>query len=71
MSSIASSLLGPEAEHAVSHSPGLSGLVGGGAEEPLQAGAAPGRARKGKRRTEHPGDFHDAFMYRLTRHDVS
>lgn len=66
MSSIPSSCSGPEAEHAVSHSPGLSGLVGGGAKEPLQDGPAPGRARKGKGRTEHPGDFHDAFMYRLT-----
>lgn len=60
------SISGPEAKHAVPHGPGLSGPVGGGAEEPLQVRAAPGGARQGKGRPEHPGDHREAFTHRLT-----
>lgn len=52
---------GPEAKHAVSHSPGHSSLVGAGNEEPHSAGTATGRTGKGKRRAEQQGDCSDGF----------
>lgn len=47
---------GAEAEPAVPHGPGLPGPLGGGAEEPLQAGTATGRAGEGERRAQHSGE---------------